>query len=146
MEEMRSRAINEDTKGGGSNAGHNPSDEVTREVQMDKDHLNVKPADTIKAFFQIYLENNALMMSSPDRMNCLLCRSNGFMRLFVFKKGKFLSGNMMGENRPESIGNDLRNNFVQIVTQRYRPIVIEGGWSVRFWNEGNESRIDGIVQ
>lgn len=125
MEEMRSRAINEDTKGRGCNAGHNPSDEVMREAQMDKEHLNVKPADTIKGFCQIYIENNALMMSSLDRMNCFLCQSNGFVNLSMFKKGKLLWGNMTGENGPESIGNDLGNNFVQTIAQRYRPIIIE---------------------
>lgn len=66
MKEMGGRTINENTKRRGGNTSHNLGDESMGKAQMNKKHLNVKPVDTIKIFFQVNIKNNALMMFSPD--------------------------------------------------------------------------------
>jgi len=53
---------------------------------------------------------------------------------------------MTRENRAEVIYNDLGDDFIQTIAQRDGSVVIKAGWGVRIWNEGNESRVDSIVQ
>lgn len=48
---------------------------------MNKDHLNIQPADPVKSFGKINFKENTFKVLRPDRVNGLLSQSNGFMNL-----------------------------------------------------------------
>ncbi len=67
------------------------------------------------------------------------------MNLSGFKEGKLLRGNMPGENRSETIGNNLINDLVKIVAQRYRFLIIKILRRIRLRDESDKSRVDGMI-
>jgi len=54
VKERSGRSIDQHTERRGGDTSHDPSDERVRETQMYEEHLDIKPANLIESFFQIY--------------------------------------------------------------------------------------------
>lgn len=55
IKEAGGRSIDEHIEGRGGDACHNPSNEIMRKAQVNKEHLDVEPTDSVKSFCQVDL-------------------------------------------------------------------------------------------
>lgn len=84
-------------------------------------------------------------MFGPDRVKSFLCQSYGFMNVSICKKSELLRRNISRENGSEAIGNNLGDDLIEIVAQRYGFLIVERGWGVTLWDEGNKCSVGGMI-